>query len=197
MVPSTRFLSRRKGFNPAFLTIWMQMRRLLFHDKIRITPKPLKSPYRTTTPVNTHTEQEATGLAFNGYPKLLLLAISIRQLPVCFYYQLGCNAFVQKSSNIRKLKNYFNTPEPLSWRFYRWHFLVILRIADGLCKGAWIISATYSVMGHKTKRKEIALSDWCVCTCNASPPWFALPLHLVHRHPSQCHRRIVADKLVA
>lgn len=35
----------------------------------------------------------------------------------------------------------------------------------------------------------MALSDWSVCTCNASLPGSALPLHAVHRHPSQRHRR--------
>lgn len=40
----------------------------------------------------------------------------------------------------------------------------------------------------------MALSDWCVRTCNASLQWFAVALHLVHRHLSQsrggsCSRR--------
>lgn len=37
--------------------------------------------FQQTNNLYEYTENEATGLAFNGYPQLLLFSISIRQLP--------------------------------------------------------------------------------------------------------------------
>lgn len=52
----------------------------LVHDKIRKKAKANTIPYRTDN-LYEHSEEEPTGLAFNGCPKLLLFSISLRQLP--------------------------------------------------------------------------------------------------------------------
>lgn len=61
----------------------------LVHDKIRNNQKPQR-----TDNFYEHTEEEATGLAFNGYPKLLLFLISIRRLPFSSVSKFIKNAFV-------------------------------------------------------------------------------------------------------
>lgn len=76
-----------------------------------------ENPYETkanTKPMRTdnlyeHTEKEATGLAFNGYPKLLLFLISLRQLPFSSVIKIIKNTFKDIISHTKKSRNISNT----------------------------------------------------------------------------------------
>lgn len=69
-----------------------------------------------------HTEREATGLAFNDYPKLLLLQISLRRLPVSSAAEFILTRSLPINTCTVKSKNGHTTRLPPPKSFCRRYF---------------------------------------------------------------------------